>query len=166
MKEKKLTPNSHLMCSRLHHHTPFEQSREVVLVDAVLSDHAEMGGKQGQSDGQQVCFITQTVLEHPAGYQAHQVNLRDQPEVSHDQSLPQLPIPQRFESVFLPCEYQPEGPFCTDSPSVSHTSPTLPAFSACTWKIISRLFFKENRQEFLYALKILILQLLTYTSWI
>lgn len=51
------------------------------------------------------------------------------------------PTPQRSASGFSPCACRPEGPFCSDSPSVSHTSPTLPAFSACPRKINSRLFF-------------------------
>lgn len=59
----------------LHMHIPFEQSREVVLIDAFLSDHAEVGGQQRQSDGQQVWLTEQTVAEHPTGYQAHQVDL-------------------------------------------------------------------------------------------
>lgn len=59
----------------LHMHIPFEQSREVVLFDAFLGDHAEVGGQQRQSDGQQVWLTEQTVTEHPTGYQAHQVDL-------------------------------------------------------------------------------------------
>lgn len=67
-----------------HKHAPFEQSGEVVLVDAFLSDHAVVGGQQWQSDGQQVWFTAQTVAEHPASYQAHEVDLRDQLEVCKD----------------------------------------------------------------------------------
>lgn len=69
-----------------HNHTPFEQSREVVLVHAFLGDHSKMGGQQRQSDGQQVWLTAQTVTEHPTGYQAHEVDLRDQSEVCNDQN--------------------------------------------------------------------------------
>lgn len=79
--------DTHKPRSRSHNHTPFEQSGEVVLVDAFLSDHAEMGGKQRQSNGQQVRFTAQTVPEHPASDQAHQMNLPDQPDACHDPSL-------------------------------------------------------------------------------
>lgn len=72
---EEVNTDSHLSWLKVYTHTPLEQSREVVLVDAVLSNHAEMGGKQRQSDSQQVWFVTQTVVKHPAGDQAHQVNL-------------------------------------------------------------------------------------------
>ena len=67
-------------------HAPLEQSGEVVLVDAFLSDRAVVGGQQRQSDGQQVWFTAQTVAEHPASYQAHEVDLRDQLEVCNDRN--------------------------------------------------------------------------------
>lgn len=60
---------------RFHKHTPFEQSRQVVLVDSFLGDHAKVGGQHRQSDGQQVWFAAQTVAEHPTGYQAQEVDL-------------------------------------------------------------------------------------------
>lgn len=72
---EEVNTDSHLSWLNFYTHTPLEQSREVVLVDAVLSNHAEVGGKQRQSDSQQVWFVTQTVVKHPAGDQAHQVNL-------------------------------------------------------------------------------------------
>lgn len=65
----------HMSYLRFHKHTPFEQPREIVLVHSFLSDHAEVGGQQRQSDGQQVWFTAQTVAEHPTGYQAHEVDL-------------------------------------------------------------------------------------------
>ncbi|TNN64690.1 hypothetical protein EYF80_025097 [Liparis tanakae] len=61
-------------------HTPFEQTGEVVVVDALLGDHTEVGGQQRQSNGQQVWFSAQTAAEHPTGYQAQQVDLRDKSE--------------------------------------------------------------------------------------
>lgn len=54
------------------------------MVDAFLGDHAEVGGEQRQSDGQQVWFTAQAVVEHPTGYQAQQVDLKDQSEVCND----------------------------------------------------------------------------------
>lgn len=36
----------HITCFRFHKHTPFEQSREVVLVSSFLGDHAKVGGQQ------------------------------------------------------------------------------------------------------------------------
>lgn len=62
-------------------HTPFKQPREIVLVNAFLGDRAKVGGQQRQGDGQQVRFAAQTVTEHPASNQAHQVDLWDQSEV-------------------------------------------------------------------------------------
>lgn len=43
---EEVNTDSHLSWLKFYNHTPFEQSREVVLVDTVLSNHAEMGGKQ------------------------------------------------------------------------------------------------------------------------
>lgn len=39
-------PPLHMPHFIFHKHTPFEQSREVVLVDAFLSDRAKVGGQQ------------------------------------------------------------------------------------------------------------------------
>lgn len=75
-------------------HKPFKQSREVVLVDALLSYHSKVGGQQGQSDSQQVWFTAQPVAEHPTGYQAHEVDLRDQSEV---RKVPGSLLKKRFE---------------------------------------------------------------------
>lgn len=114
--------------------TPFEQSREVVLVDALLGDHAVVGGQQRQSNGQQVWFTAQTVAEHPAGYQAHEVDLRDQSEVYNDQSPIVVTSTQtqdqetgRTTRVFSPCVCLSAGPSCIGSSSASDTSQTLPA---------------------------------------
>lgn len=70
----------------LYMHLPFEQSREVVLIHALLGDHAKVGGQQWQRDGQQVWFTAQTVAEHPIGYQAHQMDLWGQSDVCNDQN--------------------------------------------------------------------------------
>lgn len=70
----------------LYMHTPFEQSGEVVLIHAHLGDHAKVSGQQRQRDGQQVWFTAHTVAEHPIGYQAHQMDLRDQSDACWDQN--------------------------------------------------------------------------------
>lgn len=90
-------------------HIPFEQSREVVLIHALLGDHAKVGGQQRQRDGQQVWFTAQTVAEHPTGYQAHQMDLRDQSDVCNDPNLFVVgshPAGLRNRGFHLVCVYQ------------------------------------------------------------
>lgn len=53
------------------------------MVDTFLVDHAEVGGQQRQSDGQQVWFTTHTVAKHAACYEAHEVDLENRLEISN-----------------------------------------------------------------------------------
>lgn len=65
---------------------PFEQSTDVILVDTFFGHCDKMGWQQRQCNGKQVRFTAQTVVKHATGYQAHQVDLRDQSDVSSDQN--------------------------------------------------------------------------------
>lgn len=48
------------------------------MVNTFFGNGAEVGRQQGQGDGQQVLLIAQAVVEHPTGYKAHEVNLKEQ----------------------------------------------------------------------------------------
>ena len=108
------------------------------MVDAFLGDHAEVGGQQGQGDGQQVWLSAQSVAEHPIGYKAHEVNLRGQSEQGEDPKSCcadvsdhrlSSTIKEKVRCTFLPCVCLLAGLSYTSLPFASGKSQTLPSSS-------------------------------------
>lgn len=127
--------NKTIVCFLSDEHRPFEQSREVVLVHALLGDRAKVGGQQRKCDGQQVGFTAQTVVEHPAGDETQKMDLAgsDQKAVITTTSLWSRSIPKRSRGVWSPCVCRSARPSCNGSSSAAGTFQTRPASSS--WPI-------------------------------